>query len=34
MVIGENHAVDAQRFHVTDGGVTLITAAMVDALGR
>jgi glucose-1-phosphate adenylyltransferase len=34
MVIGESRGVDAQRFHVTEGGVTLVTETMLDALSR
>jgi glucose-1-phosphate adenylyltransferase len=32
MVIGEDAALDAQRFHRTVNGVTLVTACMVAAL--
>lgn len=32
LVIGENHADDTRRFHVTEGGITLVTKAMLDAL--
>ena len=32
MVIGEDPALDAQRFHVTAGGVTLVTRDMLAAL--
>jgi glucose-1-phosphate adenylyltransferase len=32
LVVGEDPALDAQRFHRTAGGVTLITARMIDAL--
>ena len=34
MVIGENPDEDAQRFHRTEGGVTLVTRDMLAALGR
>ena len=33
LVIGEDAAEDARRFHRTDSGVTLVTRSMVDALG-
>ncbi|MBX6320234.1 MAG: glucose-1-phosphate adenylyltransferase [Rhodospirillaceae bacterium] len=33
MVIGENPELDAQRFYRTEGGVTLVTAAMLRELG-
>jgi glucose-1-phosphate adenylyltransferase len=32
MVVGEDPELDAKRFHLTEGGVTLITQAMLDAL--
>lgn len=32
LVIGENRAEDERRFHVTEGGVTLVTKHMLDAL--
>ena len=32
LVVGEDPAADAARFHRTDGGVTLVTASMLDAL--
>lgn len=32
MVIGEDPALDAQRFHRTEGGVVLVTRAMLEAL--
>ena len=33
LVVGEDPRLDARRFHRTEGGVTLITQSMVDALG-
>ena len=33
LVIGEDAAEDARRFHRTDSGVTLVTRSMIDALG-
>jgi glucose-1-phosphate adenylyltransferase len=33
LVVGENPASDAQRFHRTGRGVTLVTQPMIDALG-
>ena len=33
LVVGEDPALDAKRFRVSDGGVTLITQPMIDALG-
>ena len=30
LVIGEDSAADAEFFHVSDGGVTLVTAPMVE----
>jgi glucose-1-phosphate adenylyltransferase len=32
LVVGEDPKEDARRFRVTDGGVTLITQNMIDAL--
>jgi glucose-1-phosphate adenylyltransferase len=32
MAIGEDAALDAQRFFRTDSGITLVTKAMLDAL--
>jgi glucose-1-phosphate adenylyltransferase len=32
LVVGENAASDAQRFHRTERGVTLVTQPMIDAL--
>jgi glucose-1-phosphate adenylyltransferase len=32
LVVGEDAEVDAQRFHRTESGVTLITQAMLDRL--
>jgi glucose-1-phosphate adenylyltransferase len=34
MVVGEDPAEDARRFHVSEGGVTLVTQEMVDRLSR
>ena len=34
LVVGEDPAEDARRFRVTNGGVTLITQTMIDALAR
>ena len=33
LVIGEDAADDARRFHRTDSGVTLVTKSMIEALG-
>ena len=33
LVVGEDRELDKQRFYVSKGGVTLVTQAMVDALG-
>src|SRR5690606_36736593 len=32
LVVGEDRQLDQQRFHVSKGGVTLVTSAMLDAL--
>ncbi|HML10925.1 MAG TPA: glucose-1-phosphate adenylyltransferase [Stellaceae bacterium] len=34
MVIGEDPKIDAQRFHVSESGVTLVTHEMLEALGH
>ena len=34
LVVGEDPVEDARRFHRTDGGITLITASMIEALDR
>jgi len=34
LVIGEDPRVDAQRFYLSEGGVTLVTADMIAALGN
>ena len=34
LVVGEDPEEDAKRFRVTEGGITLITQTMIDALDR